>query len=129
MSGPFIAGREAQPLDLLLDRGIAGNGWPGLDDLERLVPNTKRVLQPDDDLARFMWGLYQTVEGRRMFEWWMDVTLRIPLRITGKTFEETALLATARQALNGAGEAVLAAIAAGEASVDGKRRSQNGAGS
>lgn len=128
MSGPFIAGRNAQPLDLMLEQGLAGDGWAGLANLEEMVPSTKGVLQPDDEVSRFMWGLYNTVEGRKMFEWWMDVTMRIPLRITGKTIEETALLATARQALHGAGETVLAAIAAGKMSVEEKRPNQNGAG-
>ena len=129
MSGPFVAGRNAQPLDLMLEQGVAGNGWEGLEQLMQAVPQATGVLEPDDDVARFMWGLYNTIEGRKMFEWWMDVTMRIPLRITGKTFEETALLATARQALHGAGETVLAAIAAGKKSVDEARQSQNGAGS
>ncbi len=128
MSGPFIAGRNAQPLDLMLEQGAAGGGWESLDQLMQMVPQTKGVLQPEDEVARFMWGLYNTVEGRKMFEWWMDVTMRIPLRITGKTIEETALLATARQALHGAGETVLAAIAAGKKSVDEGQRNQNGAG-
>lgn len=128
MSGPFVAGRNAQPLDLMLSQGLAGDGWEGLTNLEQMVPQTKGVLQPEDEVARFMWGLYNTVEGRRMFEWWMDVTMRIPLRITGKTIEETALLATARQALHGAGETVLAAIAAGKTSVEDGQRNQNGAG-
>ena len=44
----------------------------------------------------------------------MDITLRQPLRSTGRTFEETALMTATRQGINGVGEAVLKAIARGE---------------
>lgn len=126
MAGPMIAGRAGQPLDLL-EQGVAGDGWAGLEAM-LVQPERRGELQPPDTVSTFMWGLYCTPEGRAMFEWMMDISIRQPLRITGKTFEETALLSASRQALNGMAEVILKAIAEGERQVSEKRNNQNGAG-
>lgn len=126
MTGPFVPGRAAQPLDLLND-GVAGGGWEALEKL--FEPHLSgQPLQPADDVAKVMWGFYNTPQGRAMFEWMFDISLRQPLRVTGRTLEETALLSATRQGINGFAEAVLAALAHGESLVR-QSKPQNGAGS
>lgn len=127
MSGPFIPARAAQPMDLLEQLTESNGGWEELEELFR--PQLQDApLQPRDGVAKFMYGLYGTPEGRAMFEWMMDITLRMPLRSTGQTFEQTALNTATRQGINGVGEAILAAIAHGEKLLS-KSQNQNGAGS
>lgn len=126
MTGPFVPGRASQPLDLLND-GIAGGGWETFEKL--FEPKLQgQDLQPADDVAKVMWGFYNTPQGRAMFEWMFDISLRQPLRITGRSIEETALLSATRQGINGFAEAVLAALAHGESLVR-QSKPQNGAGS
>lgn len=128
MSGPFVGARAAQPMDLLLQQGMASDGWQGLEAL--LNPETPAAeFAPPERVAMFLYGLYSTPDGRDVFEWLMDITLRQPLRATGRTFEETALMTATRQGINGVGEAILKAIARGE-ELAGKHKSQpqNGAG-
>ena len=127
MSGPFIPERAAQPMDLLEQLAGSGGGWDELEQLFR--PQLQAApLQPQEDVARFMYGLYRTPQGRAMFEWMMDITLRLPFRATGQTIEQTALNTATRQGINGVGEAILAAISHGEKLVE-KSHNQNGAGS
>lgn len=126
MSGPFLPARAGQPLDML-EAGVAGGGWEALEAL--MKPHLNGApLQPDEDVAEFMFALYQTPPGRAMFEWMMDITIRQPLRVTGQTIEQTALLSAGKQGINGVAESILKAIAHGEQLVA-KRRNQNGAGS
>lgn len=127
MAGPFISSRAAQPLDLL-EQGVTGNGWEGLDDLFR--PHLKDApLQPSDAVAKSLWLMWQLGgESRQVLEWLMDITLRMPYRATGRTIEETALLAASRQGINGVGEAVLAALAHGRGLME-KSETRNGAAS
>ena len=124
-NGPFLPARTASPIDLLIE-SASGGGW---DELEAMMkqPEQKVPLQPEDTVAEFMFGLYRTPQGRAMFEWMMDISVRQPLRATGRTFEETALLTATRQGVNGMAEAILAAIAHGEQLVE-HRKPQNGAG-
>jgi hypothetical protein len=110
MSGPFVASRVAQPLDLL-EQGAAGDGWEGLNALFAPVQDVE--LQPSDQVAMLFYGLYIS-QGREMIEWLMDITIRQPLRATGQTLEQTALMTATRQGINGVGEAVLKAIAKGK---------------
>ncbi|UYZ06173.1 hypothetical protein CFBP5507_07840 [Agrobacterium salinitolerans] len=127
MSGPFLPERAAQPLDLFEQMVEGGSGWEELESLFR--PHLQAApLQPQESVARFMYGLYHTQQGRAMFEWLMDITLRMPLRATGQTIEQTALNTATRQGINGVGEAMLAAIKHGESLVE-KSHNQNGAGS
>ncbi|MCZ4073549.1 hypothetical protein [Agrobacterium sp. LMR679] len=114
-------------MDLLERLTDDGDGWEGLEALFR--PQLQDApLQPREGVAKFMYGLYHTPEGRAMFEWMMDITLRMPLRSTGQTFEQTALNTATRQGINGVGEAILAAIGHGEKLLS-KSQNQNGAGS
>lgn len=123
MSGPFVAARAGQPLDLL-ERASGGNGWEGLEQL--FAPVVEGELQPPDRVAMLLWGMHQYDDGRELIEWLMDITVRQPLRATGKTFEETALLTATRQGINGVGEVILKAIAKGKELAD--QRKSNGAG-
>lgn len=108
MSGPYVPSRSAQPLDLLEKQ----SGWEGLEEL--LVPKDHReAFQPDDPVAKFLYGMTMYPDGREVIEWLMDITLRQPLRVTGTSIEQTALQAAVRQGINGVGEAVMAAIAKG----------------
>lgn len=127
MAGPFIPSREARPMDLLEQISGSSDGWEGLEALFK--PQLQDApLQPGEDVAQFMYGLYQTAQGRAVFEWIMDITLRMPLRATGQTFEQTALNTATLQGIHGVGEAVLAAISHGEKLIN-RNRNQNGAGS
>jgi hypothetical protein len=118
----MIAARTAKPLDLL-EQGAAGGGWDGLDALF-LPQEMKAAFQPKDTVAKYLFGLSHTAQGREIIEWLMDITVRQPVRITGSTIEETALRAATLQGIHGVGESILKAIAAGEKLVH-----PNGAGS
>lgn len=124
MSGPFVAARAGQPLDLL-EQSVAGGGWESLN--EMFAPVIGAELQPSDRVAKFLYALHQHGDGRELVEWLMDITLRLPWRVTGKTLEETAILATNRQAIAGLGEVILKAIAKGNELADAERN-QSGAG-
>jgi hypothetical protein len=110
MSGPFVAERFAQPLDLL-EKGLAGDGWDGLDGL--VPPVQLAEMAPQDQVAMFLYGMTLQAGGLEVIEWLMDITVRQPLRTTGNTIEHTALMTATRQGINGVGEAVLKAIAKG----------------
>ncbi len=70
--------------------------------------------QPADEVALVLAGLAREPRGRQLIEWLMDITFRQPFRATGKTFEETALLAATRQGIEGVGEVILHALQHGE---------------
>lgn len=112
MSGPIFGGRDAQPLDAML-QAAGGEGWEGLENL--LKPHVQAApMQPSDRVAKNLAVLVQTQGGREIVEWIMDVTLRAPLRVTGSSLEETALNAARKQGINGVGEVILHAIKRGE---------------
>lgn len=109
MSGPVFGERSALPFDDLLRNS---KGW---DDLNELLPQLAEApLRPSDTVAKNMANLARTKGGRDMLEWIMDITLRAPYHVTGKTIEETALNSATRQGINGVAEAILNAIKHGE---------------
>jgi hypothetical protein len=112
---------------MLLDGGPAGGGWEALEAMFK--PHIQDApFQPGDDVARSLYLLYEAAgPGRAVIEWLMDITLRMPYRVTGKSLEETALLAAHRQGINGVGEAILAAIQHGRGLHE-NSKNQNGAG-
>lgn len=115
-----IANRTAKPLDLL-QQGVAGDGWDGLEAL--LLPKPmKAAFEPSDDLAKFLYALSRTHEGGQLIEYLMDITVRMPLRITGATIEETALRAATLQGIHGVGEVILTTLAKGEKLVNGESK-------
>jgi hypothetical protein len=108
--------REAMPLDLLqaeANEGLIAEALKGLFPEERITA----LLTPSNELAEFLYGFCATEQGRVIFEWLMDITLRAPYRVTGASLEQTALNAARREGLNLAGEMILAAIARGQQSV------------
>lgn len=108
--------REALPLDLMQARSsddFIRDAMSGILPAEGL----DALLAPKDDIAEFAYALGKTPQGRALFEWFMDMTIRLPYRATGASLEQTALLAARREGLNLAGELILAAIARGERSV------------
>lgn len=117
----FVGSRNAQPLDLL-SQGVAGQGW---EDFERLLlpKELMQRFEPNERVARLLFALSRSVDGRELVEWLMDITLRQPLRITGSSIEETALRGATLQGIHGVGEVILQAMAKGE-----KLLNQNGAG-
>ncbi|WP_062222214.1 hypothetical protein [Aureimonas sp. D3] len=103
--------RDAQPLSSL----GGGGGW---DELEAMfAPREGKPVQgqPGDETALFLAALAREARGREFVEWLMDITFRQPFRATGRTMEETALLAATRQGIEGVGEVILNALAHGEA--------------
>ena len=107
--------RQAMPFDDLLQQG--GNGWDFFADLVGARP-APEPCQPADDVARSLARFVRTGEGRAVIEWLMDITVRQPLRITGASIEQTALLAANRQGIDGVARSVLTAIAHGESLID-----------
>lgn len=115
----LLGRREAQPLDLMSQQ-INEDDLRGL--LTGIFPDAtvENALSPRDDLAEFVAALFSTPQGRELFEWLMDITLRAPLSVTGPTIEATALNAARREGAAMIGEAVLAAIARGHKSIAAK---------
>lgn len=126
MTGPFIASRDALPMDLL-EASAIGDGWGGMDAIEQRLGVKPADMLPDDELAKFIYGLSRTPQGRAMFEYLFDVTVRLPYRPVGASLEETALAAAVRQGVNAIPELMLQAVAKGAELAH--KRNQNGAGS
>lgn len=110
MSGPVFGSREAQPLDHLLE---SADPWADIEQMFK--PHlVDKPLQPSDQVAKNLAQMARHQSGREILEYLMDITVRQPLRITGKDFQETALLSATRQGINGVGEVILNAIKQGE---------------
>lgn len=107
--------REAMPFNDLMAQ--SGDGWEFFANLVS-TPRAADPCQPADEVARSLARFVRTGEGRAVIEWLMDITVRQPLRITGASLEQTALLAASRQGIDGVARAVLAAIAHGETLID-----------
>lgn len=110
MSGPVFGGRDAQPFDHLLE---SADPWGEIEKMFK--PHlADRPLQPSDQVAKNLAQMARHQSGREILEYIMDITLRLPLRVTGKNFQETALLIANRQGINGVAEVLLNAIKQGE---------------
>ena len=115
MSEPHYGYRDAFGLDAMMSEG--GEGWDFFKKLgENAGPQAGGLpeCKPEDQVAKNLAKFCRNAHGRAVVEWLMDITLRQPRRITGRTLEETALLSATRQGIDGVGEAILAAIAHGE---------------
>lgn len=109
MSGPVFGKRDALSFDHLLQNST---GWS---ELEKLMPQLQeQPLQPSDRVARNLANIARTQGGREILEYFMDVSLRAPYQVTGKSMEETALNAATRQGVNGMAEVILNVIKHGE---------------
>lgn len=102
--------RDAQPLGSL----GGTEGWESLEAMFAPQPARPVHGQPGDEMSLFLARLAREPRGRELVEWLMDITFRQPFRATGRTFEETALLAATRQGIEGVGEVILCALAHGE---------------
>lgn len=111
MNKPVFGPRNALTLEQLM-QNAGPSGW---DFFDKLLPQeAAKQLQPSERVAKFLAALAQSGDGIEVIEWLMDITMRLPLRATGTTIEETALRTATRQGINGVAEAVLSAIALGE---------------
>lgn len=111
----------------LLEGTAIGDGWGGMDVIEQRLGVKPADMLPDDELAMFIYGLSRTPQGRAMFEYLLDVSIRLPYRPVGTSIEETALAAAVRQGVNAIPELMLQAVAKGSELA--QKRNQNGAGS
>jgi len=108
--------RDALPLDLLQAQSredlLA-------DALKGLFPEDQvnGFMTPKEDLAEFLFLLCDRADGREVFDWLMDITIRAPYRVQGKSIEETALWAARREGMALVGELILAALARGRNSI------------
>ena len=118
----FVGSRNALPLDLL-EQGVAGQGWDEFEKKLLLPKEHVDRFEPNERVAKILYAISRSADGRELVEWLMDVTLRQSVRITGDTIEQTALRAAQLQGIHGVGEVILQAMAKGE-----KLLNQNGAG-
>ena len=116
MTEAVVGRRAAQPLGPMID--TAGEGWAGLEAMFAPKEGQPVENQPSDEVAIYLARGLGTPRGRAVIEWLMDITFRQPFRATGKTFEETALLAANRQGSEGVGEVILAALKRGQELID-----------
>lgn len=112
MTQAAYGGRQARSLDVL--QQATGDGWDGLEAMFAPKEGAPVHNQPRDEVAAYLARGLNTPLGREAIEWLMDITMRQPFRATGKSFEETALLAANRQGIEGVGEVILAALKRGQ---------------
>jgi hypothetical protein len=117
MTGALLGTRrDALPYDLL-EANAAADMVP--EALKGLFPEEQlqSLFAPKEELAEFLYGLAQTMQGRELIEWLLDISIRPTYRVMGQTIEETALWAAKREGMCIPGEMVLAAIARGHKSI------------
>ncbi|WP_057465807.1 hypothetical protein [Pseudovibrio sp. POLY-S9] len=113
MSGAqFAEPRSSQPLDLIAQQA-SDNGWEGLETLLAPVLGAKDF-RPDQIVARHMARIFEDPRGKEILEWILDVSIRLPYKVQGRTLEETALNAARREGINSLAEVILTAIAEGK---------------
>lgn len=114
MSDPMMPRRAAMPIEQLL---------AGTDEMldvdkmiEKLAPaQAGQNFRPTDDLMKVMYLFFGTVEGKQIFEWLMDLTVRAPYpHVNGSNFEQAAIAAAKHQSRCGVGEVILEAVAQGK---------------
>lgn len=114
MSDPMMPRRAAMPLEDMLA------GTHDVLDIEKLIEKMAPAqvghsFRPSEDLMKVIYLLFGTAEGKQIFEWLMDLTLRAPYpHIDGSGFEQAAIAAAKHQARAGIGEVILEAVANGK---------------
>jgi hypothetical protein len=99
-------------LDAML-ANLGGVGWAGLE--EHFSPaKVADAFDPGADLKKVLFALYHTVDGRKIVEWWFDLTFRAPYPHVGSSLEAAAIAAAKHEARAAVGLALLKAIADGE---------------
>jgi len=108
--GPFPFSRPMMAVDKLL----AGTPtWEGL--TQAFFPaQTADNFDPGDDMKQVLFHFYNTAEGRRIIEWFADLTVRAPFPHVGSLNDSAALAAGKHEARTAVGYAMLRAIAEGE---------------
>ncbi|MER9622673.1 hypothetical protein NKI98_14740 [Mesorhizobium sp. M0222] len=110
MSGPFAFSRPMMAVDQLM---AATPTWEGLN--QAMFPaKVADNFDPGDDMKQVLFHFYNTAEGRRIIEWFADLTVRAPFPHVGSMKESAALAAAKHEARTAVGYAMLRAIAEGE---------------
>ncbi|RWN78070.1 MAG: hypothetical protein EOS02_09935 [Mesorhizobium sp.] len=110
MSGPFPFSRQMMAVDQLLG---ATPSWEGLN--QAFFPSkVADNFDPGDDMKLVLFHFNNTAEGRRIIEWFCDLTVRAPFPHVGSMKESAALAAAKHEARTAVGYAMLRAIAEGE---------------
>lgn len=122
MSGPFPFARRMMAVDDLLQ---APTDWKGLS--QAFFPAAVADnFDPGDDMKVVLFHFNNTAEGKRIIEWFVDLTVRAPFPHVGSMKESAALAAAKHEARTAVGYAMLQAIAEGE-KIWSQRRSQENA--
>ncbi|WP_292618288.1 hypothetical protein [Mesorhizobium sp.] len=121
-SGPFPFSRQMMAVDDLLQ---APTDWNGLAQAfyPAKVPDN---FDPGEDMKVVLFHFNNTAEGKRIIEWFVDLTVRAPFPHVGSMKESAALAAAKHEARTAVGYAMLRAIAEGE-QIWSQRRSQENA--
>ncbi|TIX55931.1 MAG: hypothetical protein E5V25_28650 [Mesorhizobium sp.] len=108
--GPFPFSRQMMAIDQLLG---ATPSWEGLN--QAFFPaKVADNFDPGDDMKQVLYHFNNTAEGRRIIEWFCDLTVRAPFPHVGSMKESAALAAAKHEARTAVGYAMLRAIAEGE---------------
>ncbi|ESY05339.1 MULTISPECIES: hypothetical protein [unclassified Mesorhizobium] len=119
--GPFNFSRQMMAVDDLLGKTPT---WEGLS--QAFFPaKTADNFDPGDDMKLVMFHFNNTAEGRRIIEWFADLTVRAPFPHVGSMKESAALAAAKHEARTAVGYAMLRAIAEGEELWKAATRSQD----
>lgn len=110
MSGPHAFARQMMAVDRLLSDAPS---WDGLEKAFKPAAVADNF-DPGDDMKLVLAAFYNTVEGRRIVEWLMDLTCRAPYPHVGNTKDSAFLAAKAHEARTAVGYAIGRAIREGE---------------
>lgn len=121
-TGPYPFSRRMMAVDDLLQ---APTDWNGL--AQAFYPaKVPDHFDPGDDMKVVLFHFNNTAEGKRIIEWFVDLTVRAPFPHVGSMKESAALAAAKHEARTAVGYAMLRAIAEGE-QIWSQRRSQENA--
>jgi len=110
MNGPFPFARQMMAVDQLMQ---ATPDWKGL--TQAFFPAAVADnFDPGDDMKLVLYHFSNNAEGRRIIEWFADLTVRAPFPHVGSMKESAALAAAKHEARTAVGYAMLRAIAEGE---------------
>jgi len=112
MSEPYNPRREVFDSEKMLEMS---DGWLELDELlKKMTGGQGFSYRPKDEDLKNFWLLWRSIDGRRLIEWWLDMTLRAPYPPVGNDFQEAALAAARFGARAALGEVMLEALAEGK---------------
>jgi len=113
MSTPYNPRREVFDIDRML---AAGNDMLDVDALLQKMLGAQEGLgyRPKAQDLKDFWMLWHSPNGRKLMEWWLDMTLRAPYPHVGDDVQSAALAAARFQARASLGEVLLEALSAGK---------------